>query len=363
MNNSFVGLFVYLSFSLLACPRPSSADQPKVKIGVISTLSGGMATIGTAVQRGINLARAERPELFQNIEFTFEDDQYSAKQSIAAYRSLRDVPRVRLIFGFGNVLAYAIGPLLEHDHIPMLNFNFEAAPVVGRRFIVRTMNHTDQYVAALAAHLLRSGQAEFPVVRSESSFFQTMVTGLTAHVRESAQVRELAVIPPGEMDFRSTILKLKPFARAHLGLFLFPDQLLAFMRQARESGFEAKIFGTDLCETAASLATAGDLMESCIFPDNEASADFRARYLKRYGDRAQLTFAGSAYDMTILVGEILRDNPTLESEKFLEALANVRARQGVLGEYSYKHTREFGDFFEYPIRVKQIKRGLGESVR
>ena len=50
------------------------ADEP-FRIGVIAPLSGPLAEYGLASQNGIELARSQHPELFNHIEFIYENSQ------------------------------------------------------------------------------------------------------------------------------------------------------------------------------------------------------------------------------------------------------------------------------------------------
>lgn len=322
-----------------------------------------MATIGTAVKNGIELARSERPELFEHVSFSYEDDRFDAKQSLTAYRELRLKQKLTLLLGFGTVLAQAIAPLTERDKLPFINFNFEAAPVVGKQYVIRSMNYTDQYMLGLANYLTKTGAGQFPIIRADATYFEAMTASLVRALRPGAAVTEVAVVPPDMTDFRAIIAKLSPYQHRQFGIFLWPEQLIAFLRQAQELNFQAEYFGTDLCETAATLSGGAELLEGCIYPDNDASSDFRERYRQRFGNEAQLTFAASAYDMTLLAVETLRRRPAMSSEEFLAALASVQSREGVLGRFSYREEKEAGKYFEYPVRVKRIAGRRGVAVQ
>jgi branched-chain amino acid transport system substrate-binding protein len=348
-------------FFLVADSRITYSENP-YEIGVITALSGGMATIGTAVSNGIELARKDRPELFKNIQFSYEDDQFDPKQSITAYRKLKSSGHPFLIFGMGTLLAQAIGPTVERDRIPLINFNFEAAPAIGKQFILRSFNHTDQYMQALARHLQEQGHESFPIVQTEASFLNAMVSSFQRALGPDHKIVEAGRVLPNEMDFRVQILKLKNMNQKIIGVFLWPDQLLAFFKQARELGLSAEYFGTDLCETAATLSRDPSLVEGCVYPDNESTNEFRIRYQEEYGNESQLTFAGSAYDMTILIGELLQNQNELDSSEFVRKLTAVKEQNGVLGSFSYKHDETSGQYFEYPIRIKRIEKGRGVSI-
>jgi len=358
-----VRCFLVLISLLILCPVHSDAQERQLRIGVITPLTGPMATIGTAVKNGIELARKEHPELFENLTFAYEDDQFDSKQSLTAYRKLKAAGQLNLLLGFGTNLAQAIGPLVERDKLTFINFSFEAAPVVGKKFLIRSMNHTGEYTAALADYLAKSGENELPIIQTESTFFSAMIDGVRKAGGSKIKLQEIARVSPGEVDFRSVIAKLKVLKRRAIGVFLWPEQLIAFFRQARELGLDAQYFGTDLCETAAALTEGRGLAEGCLYPDNDADVPFRSRYRTAYGNEAQLTFAGSAYDMTILVGEIFRAEQILSAGHLLGLLQSTREKSGVLGVYSFRESPELGQYFAYPVVLKRIEGVRGVPVK
>lgn len=356
-----MNLFVRTGVSILVwffLPAAASADSGRISVGVITTLSGGMATIGTAVRNGIELARSEHPELFEQSHFIYEDDQFDAKKSISAYQKLKTVDSISVLIGFGIGVGYGVGPLVERDRIPMINLTFEAGPAVGKTFVMRAMNHTGQYQSALAEYFKQKGSLRFVTIRTEIPFFTAMTNDFRDAMGTSGEVREVGVFNPSDSDFRAVIPKLKT-ANVPVGLFLLPEQLLQFAKQAKELGLNAEYFGTDLFESAAKISTEPGAYEGAVYADNDASNDFRARYLKAFGNESQLTFAGSAYDMAILVGETLRAVTPYSSEAFLKNLREVRNHEGVLGRYSYQNDAKAGAFFEYPVKVKHILSARG----
>jgi ABC-type branched-subunit amino acid transport system substrate-binding protein len=352
-----------LIFAIAVRIDPAVSEDQNPRIGVITFLSGPNATIGTAIKNGIELARHQRPELLQAIDFQYEDDQCDPKLDISAYRKLTNGRGIDILFGIGPAMVNVLWPDVERDKVPFINFNFEASSVVGKPLVVRAMNHTGQYQQALASYLInREKSPDYPVIVGEHPFLQAMSRSLTDALGRQYPVREVATVLPTETDFRPLILKIRSYRDKPVGLFLFPESLIAFLKQARWLGFSASYFGTDLCESAAKLAGDPSLLEGCLYADNEASEAFRSDYRGKYGNEAQLAFAGNAYDMTVLMGEVLQQGRSIKGPGVIDALRKVSRRKGVLGDFSFTSTESTGSFFEYPIHVKRIENGRGVVV-
>jgi len=197
----------FILIFLVCIPTGAQAEQQHLKVGVITALTGKMSTIGTAVKNGIELARLESPKAFSHISFIYEDDQFEVKQSISAFQKLKDMDHVSLIFGFGDTLGIVLGPMAERDKIPLVNFNFDASAAGGKRFVIRSLNHTEQYMGALASYLQKQGNSHFFIVRTESPFFNAMANSFKSNLSSDSSVQEIGAVNPGENDFRSIILK------------------------------------------------------------------------------------------------------------------------------------------------------------
>lgn len=353
---------IILVFVLLLSTIKANAETPQIRVGVIVPLTGGLATIGNALKNGIELARSEYPDRFQRIAFIYEDDQYDSKKSVAAYQKLKQIDGVNIVFGFGDSLGYSVGAISERDKMPLINFNFDAGPAKGKQFLVRAMNHTEQYVDKLASFLLQSGSPRWSIVRADSSFFDAMTKSLIRRATGKVEIGEPIIINPEERDFKSTILRLKQSNPGAVGLFIGPDQLLNFVKQAELLKFKATYFGTDLFETAVSISTNTDTFSGCIYADNEVSSLFRKNYLDAYNNEAQQTFAGSGYDMALLVAEAFKANPNSDNLSLMNFFRQIENRTGVLGNFSFVSESDRGMYFKYPVRVKKIQGKIGLSI-
>ncbi len=334
------------------------ADAPKPVVGVIAPLSGYLASIGAAIRNGFELARVENPDTMSAIETRFEDDQHDPKLALTVYRHLKSGAEPSAIMAFGYFFPTVMGKDIAREQLPVINLSFLAKPAIGNPYIVRSMNHTQQYARALAEFIAVDKQLDYPVITTQYDFFLQLIGEAGVHLREikpQAKLSVLAEVLPTEREFRSLISKLKGLGAERIGVFLLPDQLATFMRQARENGITAEIFGSDICETAAEIPGVRQYLQGCAYPDNQVTEQFRAAYRARFNNESQITFAGAAYDMALVLAEHFKAHPESRRGDIITALSAIQGRNGVLGAFSFKDDPAFGRFFEYPVVVKRIE--------
>jgi ABC-type branched-subunit amino acid transport system substrate-binding protein len=107
------------------------AENPRIKVGVIVPLTGSVATVGSAIKNGIELARHEHPEILGDLLFVYEDDGYEPKRDITAFNKLMIGQRPAVLLGLGPNLVEVLAARLEGEHLPLINFGFVAAPAIG----------------------------------------------------------------------------------------------------------------------------------------------------------------------------------------------------------------------------------------
>lgn len=330
------------------------ADRAPVKIGVITPLTGGMAIIGSALKNGIELAIQERSNDFRAVQFIYQDDQFDPKKSLSAYAYLKNVEKIQALFGFGDSLAFALAPLAERDRLAFLNFNFEAGAAVGRKYLVRTMNHTGQYMSKLRTYLVGKNLRKFVIVKSQSPFFDSMASAFEYADTSGIVTKKFELSPGFGNDFRGLILKVKELNPQAVGLLMSPDDLLNFLKQAKELNLQTEYFGTDLFETCSRIIKGVWPYGSACYPDNQVSSDFKQRYLERFVNDSQLTFAAVAYEMANLIADYAKIDDSFDSDRFLKYLGSIQERSGVLGPYSFRKTSKFGRYFEFDVVVKNL---------
>lgn len=347
-------------FLLFVCGSSVIAEQ-RLKVGVILPLTGGLTEIGSAIRNGIELARADRGELFEKIDFAYEDDQYDGKQTLSAYRRLVTLNKVDLLFSFGSIAGHALTPLVEKQKLLMINIGFEEDFAAQRAQVIRSLNYSEQYVQKLLEYQRGIGVKHLQIINTELSFLNSMVSALKRNLKPDESLEIISTVNPGDLDFRSLIPKLKSRGANSIGLFILPDQLQAFIKQADELRLSVKLYGTDLFETAARLTPLGAL-DGAVYPYNWVEAQFAERYTDRFKSDAHLPFAGNAYDMALEVAKGVRKAEINSLKGLREHLESIREQKGVLGLFSFRTSPSGAKYFEYPIVLKAIKGSKGVMI-
>jgi len=329
-------------------------------VGVILPLSGSLSDYGVAIKNGIELYQYDHPDKTKSVEFLYEDDQYDSKTSISAYKKLSTIDNVDLYISFGSPSCTSLAPILERDKKLLINLSADEVPALGRKYVFRSVNHTGQYMKELIAYLASISVTETGILAAELGFTESMLSAYKRNLLPDQHVLELGTVNPRELDFRTLVLKAKLKNVTTIGLFLKPEQIIVFLRQAAELKYKPMIFGANTIESAL-LLPKHEVLEGAIYPYHNLTTTFMKRYEEKFGGNiSQLPFAGNAYDMADIL--FSSDGRFKDPESLLDYFASVKDHDGIMGKFSYTEDAEGGKYFKYPIFIKKVKDGVGEML-
>ncbi len=140
----------------------------------------------------------------------------------------------------------------------------------------------------------------------------------------------------GDTDFRPLLERIRETSPDALVLWGNPREAGLAVRQAREMGMRADIFGFDRLGQASFLEAAGEAAEGVVIaaslnPDSEEAAwlRFKKSYRERWGEDPE-TFAAHAYDGMALLIEGVRKGG-LNRARIRDALFDLRTHRGATG--------------------------------
>lgn len=226
-----------------------SAESMKAKIGVSLPLTGEIAEYGVAVRNGIQLAQELLPKKLENVDFIYEDNQYEAKKSATAFNKLMNFDKVDLIFSWGELPLHSIAPIAERNKFPTMAMSFDPEPSLNKKYIMRSINYSDQYAEATLQYMRRKGFKKIAIVAAEDPFFNSLLKGLNKYKQSDETIDVVFSFLPDISDFKTAVAKLKNSNYDIMGVYLFPGQVSNFFRQARAAGLTLPAFGTDIFES------------------------------------------------------------------------------------------------------------------
>jgi ABC-type branched-subunit amino acid transport system substrate-binding protein len=349
----------------LHCPpcRAENANSPDFKVGFILSLSGTWAEYGIAQRNALDLARLDYPDKFRSIDFSYEDCGLQGIAAVSAFNKLRSVNNVNLMYVWGVEPSLIVAPLAESLKVPLIAAAQAAPPAIGRKYVIRSMNYSEQYSRKLLDYFRKEQITRIGIIQADMSFYNLLVEGLIKNKIPAETIDVIGSIPPSVSDFRSIIARIKAHPYQSIGVYLTPPQILEFYREAQELHLSVKTFGATPFQSGSLAAKAGGLLEGAVYVHNLVTDDFRTRYAARYGNDEQLPWAANAYDMALLLADLfghLRE--PLDSDEIIAKLSSVTERVGVGGRYIFRDVPGIGKYFEYPLAVFRISGGKHEIV-
>lgn len=354
---------IVLSCLLFFAPSVAFADERPIKIGFILPLSGAAAAAGASCRNGVQLALIEssgeassRQELSESqLEISFEDDAFEAKQSVLAYQKLRMLRQADVVVSVGAGPSHAIAPLAERDSVVQLALASDPALTKQRRNVFTFWLSAEDQGKALVEESRRRGYSRIARV---TALQDGPLLVRDAFDRESGG--EIVVVsdhtlPGDQADFRSVISKIRtagPIDALHLNLGV--GQLGIFAKQAREQGLSAPLFNSVTFENPAEIKAAqGNLLDQWYVQVRSPSASFIDKYHSRSPDDPMILSA-SCYDLVGILRKVKRSKKDVASQ-----MTEIENFAGASGPISASQ----GNQFHFESSVKKITRSGFETIR
>ena len=320
-------------------------------------MSGILAEYGLAARNGIELARLDHPDLFSRVDFVFDDSQWDAKTAVTAFNTLTQVKKVSLVFNWGNPTTEAIAPIAERQGVPLIGMTLDPKPVLGKTFVIRSINPAAEFSGQLVGYLKQKGYRRLGVVLADNTYVQGLFNGVKASLSPEQSIEVIAQHNITESDFRSTILRAAQKKYDAIGVFLISGQVSTFYRQLRDQKVTVPTFGTDFFECTTEIGLAGGGMEGSVYPHLGITDSFAREYVDRFGNDYQIAYAGNAYDMAVLIGTLFNGEQAKPSpEQILSALKGPKSSlNGVAGSFHYQTSAERDSYYQFPMQLKVIQ--------
>ncbi|MEH7125714.1 ABC transporter substrate-binding protein [Bacillus sp. JJ1532] len=325
----------------------SSKDGDTIKIGANLELSGGVASYGSGIASGVELAVEEINAAGgvdgKKIELVKVDNKSDAAEATNAAIKLTSQDKVTAIIGAatsGNTVAQA---QIANDNKTVLISPSGTSPTVTVRedgsvneFVFRTA-FIDPFQGTVAANFaLNDAKVKNAAIFADNA--SDYAKGLAASFKETFEAAGGTIVSEEsyvakDTDFRSTLTRIKASNPEFIFIPGYYEEVGLIVKQAREMGITVPLMGADGWDSPKLVELAGaDALNNTFIINHYSAEDPDAtiqKFVKAYGDKnsgkSPDAFNALGYDTVyLLVDAMKRAGTTSDSEKIKDALAATK---------------------------------------
>lgn len=360
---SLIVLIVVIGVIGLYLMQPRSEE--KIKIGIILPLTGELSDQGQSSKNGIILATEEINNNGgingKKVEAIFEDSQCQPANAVSAFYKLVDIDKVNILVGdICSSASLAIADLADKRKIVLVNAGTVAKQLTKSPYVFRIWFSEVQLGSRLAEKASAISCKKMAIFYVNNDFGE----GFTNVVEEKFPQLggEIALSQPfnqDETDFKTGLLKATENNPDCYFLALYPNGLIAALKQMKEMGINKTVFAHGGIVGAAQTMDVGkNVLEGVMAPSFiEPSKEFQTAYEKRFGSKVGVT-GDAAYDATKIIAEVIAKNG-LNPEKIREGLLKIKDFLGVTGKITIDENRETNR----PLIMTQVINGKMVEIK
>jgi len=305
-----------LALALAASPA-TAAMAKKIKIGFVTTLSGGAGVIGKDMRASVMVALDHLGGKMAGIpvEVIFEDDQVKPEVGKQKTEKLVNKDKVDFVSGFiwSHVVLASRNAVVKSGKFLIIS-NAGTSKIAGRlcnKNIFSTSWQNDQVPMAMGEVLNKRGVKSLYIVAPNYAAGRDMVNGVTRTFKGKILGKDLTKWP-AQMDFSAELAKAR--AANPDGVFIFyPGRATnAFMRQYAQAGLTKtplySVFSVDSLslpklQQAKLTNVLGTFSTQFWGPDldNPVSKRFVADYRKANNNAYPSHYGAQSYDSIMLI--------------------------------------------------------------
>jgi branched-chain amino acid transport system substrate-binding protein len=322
----------------------AGAQAEPVKIGMITTLSGGGSSLGIDVRDGFMLALNEGGGMLggQEVELLVEDD--AMKPDIAKQIADKFIKRDHVDILTGIIwsnLALAVVPSAVADGVFYISPNAGPSQLAGSNCDPNYFNvawQNDNLHEAMGQYMSNNGlerayilAPNYPAGKDALAGFKRFYTGDLA----GETYTQL-----GQQDYAAEIAAIREAKPDSVFFFLPGGMGIAFMKQYAQSGLDVPVFGPAFSFDQGILGAIGDAALGVKNTsqwskdlDNPANAAFVAAFQDAYG-RLPSLYASQGYDAARLIGGALAEASIDDPDAFRAAL-EAADFESVRGDFKF----------------------------
>nr|WP_010397002.1 ABC transporter substrate-binding protein [Paracoccus sp. TRP] len=338
-----------------------AAQAEGVKVGMITTLSGGGAGLGVDTRDGFLLALKNAGDAAKQVELVIEDDQQKPDVAVQIADKMIQSEQVDVLTGIvWSNLAMAVVPAAVAQGKFYLSTNAAPSQLAGagcnpKYFSVSYQN--DNLHEAAGAYATDAGIGKMFIMAPNYPAGQDSLSGFKRYYK--GEVANEVYTQVGQTDYAAEIAQIRNSDADAVFFFLPGGMGIAFMKQYAESGVGKPVIGPAFSFSQDILPAVGDaalgVRNTAQWShdlDNPANKAFVESFQAEYG-RLPSLYAAQAYDTANLLLSAVAKADVADADAFRAALTEADF-PSVRGKFSFGPN-------QHPIQDYYVREVVKES--
>jgi branched-chain amino acid transport system substrate-binding protein len=358
-----------IAAALVALGLTPAQAQDKLKIGIITTLTGPPAVLGGQLRNGFQLAVKTLGGKLggREAEITVADDELKPDVAVSKVKGFVERDKVDFVVGpiFSNILQSIMKPVADADTI-LISPNAGTSNFAGKECnadLFVTSYQNDQVHEVLGKYAQDTGIKKVFLMAPNYQAGKDSLNGFKHYFK--GEILDEVYVPLGQLDYQAELTRIAAAQPDAIFVFLPGGMGVNFVKQFRQAGLADKVkflsaFTVDEGTLPAQQDAALDFFGGANWApnlDNPQNKAFVAAYEKEY-NAVPATYAFQAYDAAQLIDSAVRAvNGNLSDRNALRAALKKADFKSLRGNFKFNNNH-------YPIQnfylVKVAKRPDGK---
>ena len=328
------------SIAALAMSVSMAAAEP-IKVGMITTLSGGGAGLGIDARDGFMLALKNAGDAAAEIEVVTEDDGQKPELAVQIADKMIQSDQVDILTGIiWSNLAMAVVPSAVAQGKFYISVNAGPSPLAGAQCNENYFNvayQNDNFHEAMGQYANETYKNTFIMAPNYPAGTDSL-TGFKRFYKGTLAGEVYTQV--GQTDYAAEIAQIRASGADSVFIFLPGGMGIAFVKQYAQSGVDIPLIGPGFSFSQDVLPAIGDaalgVKSSSSWAkdlDNEASKTFVETFQAEYG-RLPSIYAAQAYDTASLIVSAAGKASVSDAAAFRAALKEADFAS-VRGKFSF----------------------------
>lgn len=341
-----LAIFCCLTSTVIADDGRENKDV-KVKIGAILSLTGDIAWFGQAVQKGIQMALAEKGN--SDIEVVYDDDMSLNKMAIVnGTRRLVDTQGANVLLVTAVNSAATLSSILQAMKISALVIWDSNKSIAKMSNYVFGFGFSNELAGEKMAEFAYSdkGSRRIAIIGAHDEWSEIINAAFKQKfISKGGEVVYEAQVVLTTTDFRTIVAKLKAAGADSVYFTVYMAAGLSFVKQAREQGFAGNFFTGDAFsenEIEQLGKAAEGIYVAQVWAENEEFRNKYRNFFKTEKIGSNVGYAALGYDAISFIADVLGNmgekRGKLTAEE-LKAAFSTHSFNGVTGQTDFRKGR------------------------